>query len=122
MARAADNLTRVSLEFGGKAPAIVWKDADLDVAVPAIVGALFTRGVLIDLARYKGVARLDPTYVITVEDIEGTLAMQGVEIRAGDAVLFHTGWGQLWMVDNEASGASDPVVARRPMAPKLPQQ
>src|SRR5690606_14257551 len=42
------------------------------------VGALFTRGVLLDVARYKGVARLDPTYVITVEDIEGTLRMAGI--------------------------------------------
>lgn len=73
------------------------------------VGALFTRGVLLDVARYKGVERLDPTYVITVEDIEGTLEMEGVdEIRAGDAVLFHTGWGQLWNVDNDAYGASEP--------------
>jgi kynurenine formamidase len=73
------------------------------------VGALFTRGVLLDVARYKGVERLDPTYVITIDDIEGTLEMQGVdEIRAGDAVLFHTGWGQLWNVDNEAYGATEP--------------
>ncbi len=42
MASAAQNLTRVSLELGGKAPAIVWKDADLDVAVPAIVMARHT--------------------------------------------------------------------------------
>lgn len=37
MANAAANMTRVSLELGGKAPAIVWKDADLDQAVPALV-------------------------------------------------------------------------------------
>jgi len=42
MARAAANLTRVSLELGGKAPAIVWKDADLDRAVPAILAARHT--------------------------------------------------------------------------------
>lgn len=73
------------------------------------VGALFTRGVLLDVARYKGVERLEPTYIITVEDIEGTLEMQGIdEIRAGDAVLFHTGWGQLWNVDNDTYGASEP--------------
>jgi lactaldehyde dehydrogenase/glycolaldehyde dehydrogenase len=39
MALAAANLTRVALELGGKAPAIVWRDADLAVAVPAIVAA-----------------------------------------------------------------------------------
>ncbi|MFJ7420974.1 aldehyde dehydrogenase [Streptomyces uncialis] len=38
MAAAAANLTRVSLELGGKSAAIVLDDADLSVAVPAIVG------------------------------------------------------------------------------------
>jgi lactaldehyde dehydrogenase / glycolaldehyde dehydrogenase len=42
MTRAAVRLTRVSLELGGKAPAIVWKDADLDLAVPAILAARHT--------------------------------------------------------------------------------
>ncbi|MFI1018649.1 aldehyde dehydrogenase [Streptomyces sp. NPDC020965] len=38
MAAAAQNLTRVSLELGGKSAAILLDDADLAVAVPAIVG------------------------------------------------------------------------------------
>lgn len=42
MVRASEHLTRVSLELGGKAPAIVWRDADLDIAVPAIVAARHT--------------------------------------------------------------------------------
>jgi lactaldehyde dehydrogenase/glycolaldehyde dehydrogenase len=42
MVRAARHLTRVSLELGGKAPAIVWRDADLDLAVQAIVAARHT--------------------------------------------------------------------------------
>ena len=40
-------------------------------------GPFFTRGVLLDVAAYKGVERLDPRYIITVEDIEGTLARRG---------------------------------------------
>ncbi|HEX4730669.1 MAG TPA: aldehyde dehydrogenase family protein [Solirubrobacterales bacterium] len=39
MAAAAENLTRVSLELGGKAPSIVWSDSDLELAVESIVGA-----------------------------------------------------------------------------------
>jgi lactaldehyde dehydrogenase/glycolaldehyde dehydrogenase len=39
LADAAPNMTRVSLELGGKAPAIVLADADLDTAVPAVVMA-----------------------------------------------------------------------------------
>ncbi|NIY46429.1 aldehyde dehydrogenase [Cedecea colo] len=37
MAAAAKNITKVCLELGGKAPAIVMDDADLDIAVKAIV-------------------------------------------------------------------------------------
>ena len=36
MRAAADNITKVSLELGGKAPAIVMADADIDLAVKAI--------------------------------------------------------------------------------------
>ena len=39
MAAAAKNLTRVNLELGGKAPAIVLADADLELAVQAIHGS-----------------------------------------------------------------------------------
>ncbi|GKU85220.1 aldehyde dehydrogenase [Niallia sp. NCCP-28] len=37
MKAASDHVTKVSLELGGKAPAIVAEDADLDLAVKAIV-------------------------------------------------------------------------------------
>ncbi len=39
MRAAADDLTEVSLELGGKAPAIVWEDADIDAAVEDILVA-----------------------------------------------------------------------------------
>jgi len=68
----------------------------------------FTRGILLDVAGYKGVARLDPTYIITIADIEGTLARQGVSIREGDVVLFRTGHGQLWMQDNQTYATTNP--------------
>ncbi len=64
------------------------------------VPSFFTRGILIDVAGYKGVAQLDQTYEITVEDLKGALAGQGVSPREADAVFFYTGWGSLWMKDN----------------------
>lgn len=39
MAAAAPNITKVSLELGGKAPAIVWSDADIDLAVDRILNS-----------------------------------------------------------------------------------
>ena len=74
------------------------------------VGVFFTRGVLIDVARYKGVERLETGYVITPEDLEGALRSQGVEVRSGDAVFIHSGHGALWMEDNEAFLAGEPGI------------
>ncbi|UOQ44288.1 aldehyde dehydrogenase [Halobacillus salinarum] len=39
MRSAADNITKVSLELGGKAPAIVMDDANIDLAVKSIVAS-----------------------------------------------------------------------------------
>jgi kynurenine formamidase len=72
--------------------------------VPPIV----TRGVLIDIAAFKGTERLDKGYVITLADVRGALEKQGVQIRRGDAVLFHTGWGSLWGKHNEQFLAGEP--------------
>jgi aldehyde dehydrogenase (NAD+) len=45
MRSAAENVTRVGLELGGKAPSVVFADADLDLAVKQIAsGALFNAG------------------------------------------------------------------------------
>jgi kynurenine formamidase len=63
-------------------------------------GMLFTRGVLIDVAGFKGVETLPDTYEITVEDIEGALKKQNTTLQAGDAVLINTGWHKLYGKDN----------------------
>ena len=49
------------------------------------------RGVLLDVARYKEVDWLEDGYGITNDDLDGTAAAQGVEIREGDFVIFRTG-------------------------------
>lgn len=74
------------------------------------VGAIATRGVLVDVAGYKGVERLEGGYEITLDDFRGALRKQGTEIRPGDVVLVHTGWGSLWMKDNAKFNASAPGI------------
>ncbi len=74
------------------------------------VGPIVTRGVLIDVAAYKGVAMLDGGYEITEADLRGALDRQGIRISTGDVALIHTGWGALWMEDNIRFGASAPGI------------
>ena len=64
------------------------------------VGALITRGVLIDVAALKGVDMLPDTYEITVQDLQQALQRQNLTLQPGDAVIIHTGWGKLWAKDN----------------------
>lgn len=74
------------------------------------VGALMTRGVLIDVAALKGVDMLPDSYEITVQDLRDALTRQNVSLQAGDAVIVHTGWGKLWGTDNARYMRTDPGV------------
>src|SRR5204863_3732296 len=59
------------------------------------VGVFFTRGVLIDVALFRGVKRMPIGDVITVADLQGACKKQGVEVREADVVLLRTGHGQV---------------------------
>jgi kynurenine formamidase len=74
------------------------------------VGVFFTRGVLVDVAGFKGVDRLKVGEVISVADLQGALKQQGVRIGAGDVVLLRTGHGRLWMKDNAAFMSGEPGI------------
>lgn len=74
------------------------------------VGPIVTRGLLIDVAGYKGVERLEGGYEITAADLEGALERQGTEMREGDAVLIHTGWGSLWATDSVKFNGAGPGI------------
>lgn len=69
---------------------------------------IITRGVLVDVAGLKGVERLEAGYVITAADVETALEQQAVSVGRGDALLFYTGWGNLWMQDNETYLSGEP--------------
>lgn len=67
LAGAADSVKRVSLELGGNDPAIVLADADLDRAVPELVGGVFglsgqmcynVKRIYVDRSLYPDLVRL----------------------------------------------------------------
>src|SRR5688572_14798344 len=74
------------------------------------VGAIVTRGVLIDMAKFKGVEQLAPTYEITVADLKAALQKQSVQIRPGEVVLTNTGGSSLWWRDTTNSAAPEPGI------------
>ncbi|MCW2767876.1 cyclase family protein [Nocardioides sp.] len=73
-------------------------------------GPIVTRGVLIDVAKAKGVDWLAAGYVITVEDLEQALTTQGSELRAGDAALVRTGWVDWFYASGEVMSLEQPGI------------
>ena len=76
------------------------------------VKPFFTKGVLIDVAAFKG-KPLDGGVEITVADMEGALKKQGMSadsIGEGDVVMFHTGWVRHWIKDNKTYNGAVPGV------------
>ena len=63
--------------------------------IPPIVA----RGVLIDVAAYKKVDVLPGHTLISIQDLQETLAWEGVDVAPGDVVLVRTGTGRLWGAD-----------------------
>jgi kynurenine formamidase len=63
------------------------------------IKSFITRGVLIDIAGLYGVDALDHGYEVTVADVRGALARQGMqesELQSGDALFFRYGWSKHW--------------------------
>ena len=67
------------------------------LATPGIM----SRGVLIDMARFKRVDRLPTDCAISVDDLNAACAAQGVTPHKGDIVLIRTGHIQAFTVDKD---------------------
>ena len=67
------------------------------LAAPGIL----SRGVLLDIARLKGVERLPIDYAITVDDLNACAAQQGVSVAPGDILLVRTGHMQHFTKDGD---------------------
>src|SRR5712691_4394447 len=60
------------------------------------IAPLITRGVLLDIARHRGVEHIGAGSPIKRDELEAAVQNQGVMIGEGDVVLLRTGNGALW--------------------------
>jgi kynurenine formamidase len=71
---------------------------------------IFTRGILIDVARLKGVPYLEPETPIYAEDLEAWEKKAGVKVSSGDVIFIRTGrWARRaavgpWDVGRHSAG------------------
>ena len=71
-------------------------DFGIRKAAAETIPPVIARGVLVDVAGYRGVDALPGKHVISIEDLEGALAQQGTELQVGDVVLIRTGVLRYW--------------------------
>ena len=72
------------------------------------VKPIITKGILIDIAGYKGLNTLPERYEITLEDVHNALAKEGLketDIEPGDALLFNLGWWRIWPDPKSTAGS-----------------
>jgi kynurenine formamidase len=72
--------------------------------VPFIVG----RGVLLDIAGWKGVDHLGLGEAVTATDLDQCAESQGVKLQAGDILLVRTGWLRVFEKDQALFDSGEP--------------
>lgn len=86
------HIGRDGVHYGGARAEDFFTESGLTRFGTDKIPPIATRGVLIDMARQFGVGRLEPMASFGADEIAAAAEAQGVTIRAGDVVLFHTGW------------------------------
>ena len=87
---SAGNLKRVTLELGGKSPAMVLADAELELAIPGVAGAIFGNGGQVCVANSRAYIHES----IFDQVIEG-IAAQGAAMALGHQLNPQTAMGPL---------------------------
>ena len=73
---------------------------------------IVTRGVVLDMVAYTGKNPVPEGTAFNKKEIDEQSQRQGIEIRKGDVVLFHTGWQDLAMKDKKRFLAGQPGLGK----------
>lgn len=90
MRAAAANLTRVSLELGGKSPHIVFASADLDRAVPAVLAGIWTNAGQVCVAGSRLLVERS-----VADEVLGRIAEETARLQVGHGLAPGTDVGPL---------------------------
>jgi kynurenine formamidase len=76
------------------------------------VKPFFTRGHLFDIQGVRG-AMMDVGNEVTMGDVRAAMQKQNIaeaDVKQGDALFFNTGWGSLWMKNNDRYMSGEPGI------------
>jgi kynurenine formamidase len=99
-----DALAHVSYDgliFNGHPVSAVTQAGATVLGVEGMRAGIRGRGVLIDVARSRGVDHWAAGEAIGVADLEQAVARQGVELHEGDSLVLRTGWMRVFTRDGD---------------------
>ncbi|MFD6179948.1 cyclase family protein [Streptomyces goshikiensis] len=112
-----DALTHVSHSgkiYNGRPAGTITAHARAEFSGIEKAGPIVSRGVLLDVARAKGLDRLPGGHAVTPGDLAEAEEFGGVTVRAGDIVLVRTGQIQLYLAgDKHGYGFPSPGLSVR---------
>ncbi|MEU6051472.1 cyclase family protein [Streptomyces xanthochromogenes] len=112
-----DALTHVSHSgkiYNGRPAATITAHGGAEFSGIDKPGHVVSRGVLLDVARTKGLDRLAGGHAVTPEDLAEAEEFAGVTVRAGDIVLVRTGQIQVYLAgDKHGYGYPSPGLSVR---------
>lgn len=77
--------------YNGKPTDAVTSTGSTIQDITAYASGLVGRGILLDIARLRGVKWLEPGEAVGTEELEAAEKAQGIRLREGDILLFRTG-------------------------------
>ena len=107
---ALGHFTKGDLMYGGRSAADEVGDFGLHNLGIEHAPPMITRGVCIDVSGLAGGEFLDAGRAGGRSEVEAALDRAEVELRPGDAVCVHTGWGRFFMADNDRYVAGEPGI------------
>ena len=77
------------------------------------VPPLVTRGIVLDMTAVTGKNPVPAGTAFNKKEIDDALTKQGIEVRKGDVVLFHTGWQEKAITDPKSFMSGEPGTRQR---------
>ncbi|MFF0397550.1 cyclase family protein [Streptomyces sp. NPDC005248] len=87
--------------YNGRPAATVTAHGGAQFSSIAAPPHLVSRGVLLDVARARGVDRLPGDHAVTPEDLDAAEEFGGIRVRAGDIALVRTGQIQVYLAGDK---------------------
>jgi kynurenine formamidase len=104
---ALSHISRRGVMYNGIPADVISADGAAKLGIET-AGVIFTRGVLLDVARHEKVDKLPNRYEITKQVLEDVEAAQGTPVREGDIVVVRTGAGGAFARSDRPGYRADP--------------